>query len=75
METLLFGMFLAVATIAIAWFFTKALGFSFPGLFIDFGKYLLLVLIISIFANMKMWWWSGIFTAITLIIFLLSKKK
>lgn len=75
MENVLFGMFIVLMAIAFGWFITKSLGLNFPGYFIDLGKYLLLVFIICIFIQKENWFWSIIFGIITIIVFLLSKKK
>ena len=75
MENLLFGLFLIVGGLAIGFFITKLIGLVFPGYLIDLGKYLGLVLIILIFVHYKEWIWAVIFSIITLIVFILSKKK
>lgn len=75
MENLLFGLFLIVGGLAVSFFICRLIGIVFPGYLIDLGKYLALLLVILIFVHYEKWFWVAIFSIITLIIFLLSKKK
>jgi len=75
METLLFGLFLITASLIIAFFITKVIGLVFPGYLLDLAKYLTLLLLVLIFVHYQKWFFVAVFSIITLIVFLLSKKK
>jgi len=75
METILFGGFLILATIAVAFFITKLIGLVFPSYLIDFAKYFLFIHIAITFFYYDKIVWGIIFLMLGLIVFLLSKKK
>jgi hypothetical protein len=75
METILFGGFLILATIAVAFFITKLIGIVFPMYVVDFAKYFLFIHIAATFYYYDKIVWGIIFLMLGLIVFLLSKKK